>query len=279
MSAASSKTPLRIAVIGKGRWGSRIVETLQTLSECQVVAVVSHEWQKLVEIKIDGVVVATPASTHFAIALPFVKRGGSVFIEKPFTTSLSDAQQLADEATKSGAMITVGHLHLYNPAYLAMKQGLAGIGAIQKIVAEAGGPGPIRTDVSVLWDWMPHDIALILDLVGTLPISVQASASNGTASASLTFGSGASASISNSWILKEKCRRLTVIGEKGQLVFDDFAPKDPASERPLTVELRAWLESIVDKKPLPSDMKEGLAVMKVLEAVAQAASSQKDANE
>src|SRR3989344_3759149 len=113
------KQKVRVAVIGAGQWGTRIIKTLETLPDCEVVYVEARNYENLInKSDIDAVLVATPGSTHYRVALPFVKKGLPVFIEKPMTTSFKDAHILKQAAKKSGSLIFVGHIHLYNPAFL-----------------------------------------------------------------------------------------------------------------------------------------------------------------
>jgi len=181
---------------------------------------------------VDGLVIATPGSTHAKIALPYVEAGVPTFIEKPMTVSLADAKQLVREAKKSGALIQVGHIHLYNPAYLKLKELLPKIGKLRLINFEGTAPGPVRDDMSVLWDWGPHGVGLAIDLLDRKPTGVQAwgqkilkprSKFHDAVQARLLFSGGVEATLSLSWLWPEKRGKLTVIGFEGSLVFDDTA--------------------------------------------------------
>lgn len=123
--------------------------------------------------QVDAVVVATPGSTHAAVALPFIRQGVPTFIEKPMATSLSDASRLCRAVDKSGTTVFVGHIHLYNEAFLKMKELAKEAGKIRTVHFEGMNDGPIRDDMSVLWDWGPHGVSMILDLLGKKPTHVQ----------------------------------------------------------------------------------------------------------
>jgi UDP-2-acetamido-3-amino-2,3-dideoxy-glucuronate N-acetyltransferase len=293
----------RVAVIGAGRWGKNIVKTLQSLPECDIVYVETKDHRVLVEkTDIDAVVVATPGATHATVALPFIKRGWPVFIEKPFTTSLADARKLHHAARKSGALVFVGHLHLHNPPYRKIKRLLPRIGAVRWIHAEGANNGPYRDDMSALWDWAPHDVALMLDLLGKMPRRVQAWEASllrprarlgDIAFIKLEFPGKVVGFIFNSWLFPEKRKKVSIIGEKGSIVFDDTAEKKvtlyehmgpvvsgkkitrqesvvsfPSYEpdSPLSLEMRSFLKMAKKKEKSPGTRAEGLKVVKVLDA-------------
>ncbi len=256
---------LRIGIIGTGRWGSNILRTLEGLTACEVAFAVGRDFTEALQTHdVDAVAIATPASTHLAVAKACLKRGLPIFVEKPLATSLKDALAIAAMAKEYDTAVFVGHIHLYNPAYLAMKKKAAKVGKIRRVLAEAGGPGPVREDANVLWDWTPHDVALLLDLFGRAPTKVDARGDDDAVSLCLRFPGGAEAFIYNARTMPEKVRRVTVVGETGSVAFDDFLPKLPGAIPPLTAELKAWLGSLRGKK-IPTDLEEGLAVVNVLD--------------
>ena len=297
------KQKVRVAVIGAGQWGTRIIKTLETLPDCEVVYVEARNYENLInKSDIDAVLVATPGSTHYRVALPFVKKGLPVFIEKPMTTSFKDAQILKQAAKKSGSLIFVGHIHLYNPAFLKAKELTKHIGRIRFIVSEGSNNGPYRNDMSALWDWAPHDISMILDVVGTTPVSVEGwglsslrpeTALDDVAFVKINFSDGVAGFVFNSWLFSEKRKRLTIIGEKSSIVFDDTATKkvifyenmgpdvegksiirkEPSVSYPpydptlsLIPELEAFLEMVRTNTKPKTDIDNGLLVVKIIEA-------------
>ncbi|MEK7113931.1 MAG: Gfo/Idh/MocA family oxidoreductase [Patescibacteria group bacterium] len=301
---------VRLALIGAGRWGKNIIKTLDALPECELAYQATHDWRTLLEKSdIDGVLIATPTSTHAEIALPFIERGLPVFIEKPFTTSLADAKRLQKAAEESGSIIFVGHLHLYNPPYLAIKKLLPTIGRVRWIYAEGANNGPYRDDMSALWDWAPHDIALMLDMLGSLPLRVQAFSAlllrpaahlDDIAFIKLEFPNRAVGFIFNSWLFPEKRKKVSIIGKKSSIVFDDTAEKKIAlyehmgpevagnavtrnepsisyppygDEKSLALELKAFLRTILEKEKPLSGVAEGLDVVAVLDAAERSISA------
>lgn len=256
---------LKIRLIGLGRWGTNIYNTLQDMSGVEVLVEENAD--------VDAVIVATPGATHAKVALPFIEAGLPTYIEKPMTTSLKDALRLK----KADGNIFVGHIHLYNPAYLKAKELVKKIGRIKQLYFEGMAPGPIRDDMSVWWDWGPHGVSLALNLLGTMPIDVQAWGNNDVAQVRLGFPKKIEVFCATTWLSPEKRMKLTVIGARGSVVFDDRAEKKVALYRgdkvtrprygkqaPLKLELEAFIKSIKTKKQPVTDINNGLAVVKVL---------------
>lgn len=281
---------IRLALIGAGRWGQSIERTLREMPGIKLV-VVDHaaDTKKIVLADIDGALIATPGSTHVEVALPFIQAGLPVFIEKPLATSLAEARQLK-QAAKNKNLVQVGHIHLYNPAFLAAKKAAQKIGQIRLIVFEGLAPGPVREDMSVWWDWGPHGVSMMMDLLKQLPYCAQAWGINfnkakfglyDVVQARLRFPDGAEALCSTSWLSPDKRTRLTVIGEKGSVVFDDRAEKKViyfqsnnnisypsySNEPALRAELKQFLKMIKTKQPVLTGINNGLAVVEILDAV------------
>ena len=293
----------KLALIGVGRWGKNILRTLEGIKGVEVTAFDTATSPSpsphLRRGEFDGVLIATPGSTHAQIALPYIKRGLPVFIEKPMTTRLKDAVLLERAAQKSGSSIFVGHVHLYNPAYLKLKQLLPKVGTVKLIHFEGMAPGPVRDDMSVLWDWGPHGVSMMLDLVGAMPQRAQAwgpafvppkaGLRRGkardfahTVMAKLDFPGNIAGTMHLSWSWPEKRVKLTVVGSRGSLVFDDTADRKVTfyrngrvthprygGQQPLTRELAAFIRivQIVQKGQQPkTDARQGVDVVRALSA-------------
>lgn len=217
---------IRLGLLGLGRWGTNIARTLKEFPEVELITA------GLAAARLDGVLIATPGSTHAEVAEPFIKKGLAVFVEKPFTTKLADAERLQRRAEESGAVVQVGHVHLFNPAYWAAKELIQGNGKPRFILCEGMNNGPYRDDVSALWDWAPHDVAVLLDLMGELPQSVQAWGFDllrpgkhllDTAVIRYAFSSGVAAVSLVSWLALGKRKKITFVGERDSVVFNDTA--------------------------------------------------------
>lgn len=243
---------LRVGLFGLGRWGTNILNTLKTMEGVEVAfaydPMKNPSFPPLVrgertpfppakgdlpagQAGVQGVIVATPGSTHAEVALPFIKAGIPTYIEKPLTLSMADARKLERAAKKSGALIFCGHLHLYNPAYQVAKQHAQHAGKLRYISFEGMNNGPFRDDMSAMWDWASHDVYLAMDLLGgQLPKSVQAW---GIAALrpktnlydfsliKMMFAGGVEAISMTSWLSPEKRKNVTIVGESDSIVFDD----------------------------------------------------------
>lgn len=251
---------------------------------------------------IDGVVISTPAPSHADIALPLLATGKHVYIEKPLALTMDDASRIANAASDHNRQVMVGHLIRYHAAFIELQAQLdtGVIGDLRHIQATRLAMGRIRNTESVLFDLCPHDLSLVLALTGTSPTRVScAGASHVTPgivdvlSTVLGFPDGISAHMNTGWINPVKQHCLTVIGNKGSLVFDDTRPWDekltlfvddieqdgdyftitrqtpqplavPEGE-PLKDEMRAFIDSCESGHPAPTDIKDALAVQAVLE--------------
>ncbi len=274
---------IKLALIGTGRWGKNIQRTLENISNVKLVAVAdsAKEARQVAKIKnLDGVVIATPGSTHASVALPFIRQGLPTLIEKPLTTSLVEAVRLQRAATKSGAIVFVGHIHLYNPAFRKAKLLLAGR-QLHTIYFAGVNHGPVRPDTSVLWDWGPHGISLVHDILRQQPRATQAWGNRDTILMRLIYPRGPLVTLHHSWIAPSKEVRLVIVADGRSIVVDETAvSKITAYDRkarvshprysqtpPLTLELRAFLDTIRLHRRSPlTDLASGVAVVRVLAA-------------
>lgn len=291
---------IRLGLLGLGRWGTNLERTLGSFPEVELIT------DSVSEAQLDGVLIATPGSTHAALAEPCIEKGLAVFIEKPFTTNLADALRLQQLAKKSQAVVQVGHVHLFNPAYQAAKKSVHGSGKLRSIFFEGMNNGPYRDDMSVLWDWAPHDVAILLDLLGELPESVQAwgfdllrpgKNLHDTAVIRYRFASGLQALSVVSWLAPAKRKKVTFIGEQSSLVFDDTAEKkvtfyagmgpqvagkeiqkqepvilypDYSTELPLRLELQAFIKAVKTRTVPVAGLQHAVDSVRVLAAAEQA---------
>lgn len=172
----------------------------------------------------------------------------------------------------------VGHVHLYNPAYQAAKELVKKAGRIRYLTFEGMNWGPFRSDVSAMWDWAPHDIALAMDVLGGKPKTVQAWGTRDWAIIKLGF-SAYPVLIHVTWLSPEKRKKMTVVGEKYSVAFDDVAERKVAvhqdgkitypnykKEMPLTAEMKAFIEMVKTGKRPKTDVQQGLDVVRILDA-------------
>jgi predicted dehydrogenase len=248
----------RLGLIGRGKWGRKIERTLLSLPDVSVGIIRKEEPLRS---DIDGILIASPSASHADLALPYISAGIATFIEKPMATSVRDAQRIQDAVTQSRTPVFVGHIHLYNPVYLALLKVLPGLGAIRYALCENANGNP-RTDSSVLWDWLPHDLSRARAIFGDDPVDVQAwnlTDSQISQAAVSRYRYGTASLVSTmSWLSPIRRQRMTIAGERGLLIFDEmserklilhdkqgilsYPPYD--GDLPLTRELRAFLNVV-----------------------------------
>jgi UDP-2-acetamido-3-amino-2,3-dideoxy-glucuronate N-acetyltransferase len=312
---------LSIAVMGAGYWGKNLIRNLFELNALKVICDKNEASLKqmrtlypscdystsladvLSRDDISGVVIATPAETHFMLAQKVLQSGKHVFVEKPLTLSGKDAEELIDLAKRKNLVLMVGHLLQYHPAFIKLKQ-LAQegeLGRINYIYSHRLNLGKIRREENILWSFAPHDISMILALAGEEPESVIATGGNylhkkiaDVTTTHLEFSSGLKAHVFVSWLHPFKDQKLVVVGDKKMAVFDDTLPWQeklliyphhvnwennvpvptggvpervsiPFAE-PLKLECEHFLDCIEKRKPALTNGEEGLRVLKVLNA-------------
>jgi len=251
---------MRLAVVGRGRWGRNIVATLEGWPQVELLAP-SRDPQVILAARPEGVLIATPSPTHAEFARPFIEAGLPTFIEKPFTTDVADAEQLRDAALRTGAPVFIGHVHLYNPAFQTLVATLPRIGPLHRVSCQGFSIAP-RIDSSILWDWLPHFLAMGRAIGLDPPTHVTArnlAGSDPIASADVRFTCGdVELRIETNWLGNEKRMRFEVIGSRGTTTLHESRPTDKvdlqladtltnpsyAPDRPLTCELRAFLDMV-----------------------------------
>lgn len=318
---------MRVAVIGAGYWGKNLVRNFSALGAlgaiCETDAKqaaalgLAYPSAKLAtsdavfgDPEIQAVAIATPAATHGLLARRALESSKHVFVEKPLCLDLVEANELAAIARSRGLILMVGHMLLYHPAYVALRATVAAgrIGTLRYVYSTRLSLGKIRREENALWSFAPHDISMILDLVGRMPKRLTASGaaflSPGVADTTLShlhFSEGLQAHIFVSWLHPFKEHRLVVVGSEGMIVFDDVhsgpaklqlyphlvqwngdlpevskadAEAVPYGDaEPLNVECRQFLTSITDGVQPRSDADEGIRVLKVLDACQRSLSS------
>ncbi|GIW79549.1 MAG: oxidoreductase [Gemmatales bacterium] len=242
-----------IGMIGAGRWGSNWIRTLAALPGvnlrwcCDVnqasldrvrrqfpaVATTPDLADLLDDGSLDGVVIATSAPTHFEVASRALQAGKHVLIEKPMTLTTAEAHALNRLARDARRVLMVGHLLEYHPAINLIQNMIASgeLGDIYYIYLQRLNLGTVRSDENAWWSLAPHDISVACRLFGDMPLSVQCRGQNivqpGIADvvfATLEFPGSRLAHIHVSWLDPHKTRKLTVVGSKKMVVFDDTLP-------------------------------------------------------
>ena len=321
MTKSKQKKRPAVAVIGSGYWGKNLVRNFYDLGALELVCdrdesilqqiadqyggtqtcLATHD--VLNRDDIDGVVIASPAETHFGVAREALLAGKHVFVEKPLVLFESEAEELIGLANDSNRVLMVGHLLQYHPVFECLKELVSSgeLGRINYIYSHRLNLGKIRREENILWSFAPHDISMILALADEAPESVLATGGNylhqkiaDVTTTHLAFPSGLRAHIFVSWLHPFKEQKLVVVGDRKMAVFNDTlewedklllypheiswqnnipVPAKAAPERvkidqaePLRKECRHFLDSITSGTAPLTDGAEGLRVLRVLNA-------------
>jgi predicted dehydrogenase len=307
----------RLAVFGCGAWGKNIVRTVHRLGYLSAVVDPSEVGQKNVadiapdlpcysdlknvlnDDSIRGVMIATPAETHFAIARDVILAGKDVFVEKPMTIDLGEAAELVRLAETEGKLLMVGHLLEYHPAICKIEELVQSgeLGNIQYIVSNRLNLGKLRTEENVLWSFAPHDLSVIIRLMRSSPTQVVATGGTfltpGIADTTLTqllFKNGARAHVFVSWLHPFKEQKLVVIGDKKMITFCDVTKElilydqrvdwiegapipvrgdsgvavEFSDESPLDIECQHFADCVATRQTPRTDGRSGLRILSIL---------------
>lgn len=305
-----------IAVIGCGYWGKNLVrnfaglgvlhticdsdaEKLEYLKSLYPEMNTEIDYQRvLADKEIQGVVIATPAASHYPMAKETLLSGKDVFVEKPFATSSKNAQELVELSAEKQRILMVGHLLLYHPAVQMLKRYIQSgeLGEIYYLYSTRVNLGQIRQDENALWRLVPHDIAMFIYLLEESPVIISAQGSSylqpdfvDVVFVTLRLGR-ALAHIHASWLDPHKIRQLTVVGSKKMAVFDDMEPEYKLQiydkgvisntlltrsaevlfpqvklTEPLLLECQEFITCMEERRGPLSDAKLGLEVVEALE--------------
>ncbi len=184
---------------------------------------------------LEAVVVTTPLNTHFEIAKFFLEKGKHVLIEKPFTSTSREAEELMAIAERKKLVLMAGHVYSFNPGIRKLKEILdkGELGELYYLSTERVGLGPIRKHASALWDLATHDICIAIHLLGQSPDKVTAEGESYIQKGvedivflSLKFPKRVFCNVHATWIAPEKIRKVTVVGSRGMAVFDDVSKSE-----------------------------------------------------
>lgn len=315
----TSENPPNICVVGCGHWGKNLIRNFHKLGHlfgiCDsdparlesfrtqyAVNAYGALQEALLDPQVQAVVLATPAEQHAAMAVAALNAGKDVFVEKPLALKWQDGMEMVQTARRRGRILMVGHLLLYHPAILKIKELLdrGELGRLEYIYSNRLSMGKIRREENALWSFAPHDISVIMMLAGELPVQVSAlggayvqpNIADVTVS-NLLFDHGTRAHIFVSWLHPYKEQRLVVIGSKKMVVFEDSRANDklvlydkqidfangsyqvtqpkPApvplpDTEPLSAECEHFIECVRERKTPRTTGEDGVMVLQVLQA-------------
>jgi UDP-2-acetamido-3-amino-2,3-dideoxy-glucuronate N-acetyltransferase len=278
-----------LALIGFGPWGRNIARNLSSLGALRMIcdsspaardearrhygdaAVVAEVATALEDPGIHACVIATPAASHAELGRLVLEAGKDVLVEKPLALTVADGERLVELAVKGGRVLMVGHVLEYHPAVEKLRElvGAGELGELRYVYSNRLNLGRIRTEENALWSFAPHDLHVILGLVGEPPTDVACRGGSyvnrGVADvtmSTLSFASRVRAHVFVSWLHPYKDHKLVVVGDRKMLVFDDARATDKLHVYPHRVD---WIESIpiavkLDPEPVPIADEEPLAV-------------------
>ncbi|MFQ5606439.1 MAG: Gfo/Idh/MocA family protein [Candidatus Zixiibacteriota bacterium] len=317
-----------IGIIGIGDWGKNLLRNFHNLTDGNLTIAcdadekrrknaesvypgltTTADYDELINDKsIGAIVIGTPPDSHFDLAMRAIESGKDVFVEKPLVLSVSEGEKLVAEAERRKRIIMVGHIMVYHQATLYLKDLISSgkLGEIYYMYASRVNLGKVRSIENAWWSFAPHDISIILFLMDSDPVRVTAAGSaylqdgiEDVVFTTLHFADGKMAHIHVSWLDPHKDRKITVVGSKKMVVFDDtkagekirlydkgaerkqdyetyaeylslrtgdiIIPKIPGGE-PLAEECKHFLECIESRKKPRSDGAEGVRTLRVLNA-------------
>jgi predicted dehydrogenase len=245
---------IHVGVIGCGYWGPNLIRNFTEITTSEVVAVAdlreerlktiqnanhgvvtTKDYNDLFNMNLDALVIATPPATHFALAKEALEHGLNVMVEKPLTICVRDAEELVALADKKGLVLMVGHTFTFNSAVHALKKLIddGEVGQIYYVDTARLNLGLFQRDMNVLWDLAPHDISILNYILGTSPISVEAYGMDcvfkgiyDVAYMNLVYPNNVLAQVHVSWLDPCKVRRVTVVGSKKMVVYNDVDPNE-----------------------------------------------------
>lgn len=319
---------VKVGVLGAGYWGPKLIRNFQEIPSADMATVcdlrqdrldhirelyptvrVTTDYKDLLRSDVEAVAIATPIPTHHHLAREALLAGKHVLVEKPLTANSEEAEDLVNLAEQRGLSLMVGHTFEYNPAVEYLRNLIANgeLGRIYYINATRVNLGIFQSDINVVWDLAPHDVSILLFILGMLPVNVSArgaayvrSKIHDVAYLTLHFPNEIMADIRVSWLDPCKIRRITVVGSKKMVVYDDVEPTEkiriydkgvdvpPYSDtleefhlsyrygdittpaipnvEPLRVECEHFLHCIRTGERPRSDGRDGLEVVRILEA-------------
>jgi predicted dehydrogenase len=320
--------PVRVGLVGCGYWGPNLARNLHQIPQTQLAVCCDQDPQALSRLRmiypqadtttqyrevladrsIDAVVVATPARSHYALARDALLADKHVLVEKPLAMSSEEAREMISLAEQRRRVLMVGHIFEYHPAVREIKSLIdAGdLGQVYYIYSTRVNLGRVQSDINALWSIAPHDISILNYLLGAMPESVSAHGGtflNGTVEdvvfLVLGFPGGVLGHVHASWLDPSKVRRMTIVGSRRMVVYDDVAgegkikiydkgvyrkgddifgefqyrvhsgdisiPKIDMTE-PLRIECTHFAECILQGRQPLTDGLNGLRVVQVLEA-------------
>ena len=318
---------INIAVVGAGAWGKNHIRVFSEIPNVRLQYVCDQDPSKLRSLReiypqtkmienlepivqdpeVRGVVVASSALSHYSLSKDLMQADKDVLVEKPMALSVKDAEEMIEISEKRNRVLMVGHLLIYHPVVDRLKEMVVSgeLGKIYYIYTQRVNLGVIRQDENALLSFAPHDVSVILYLLEEEPVTVTGCGESyiqkgieDVAFLGLQFSDGKMANIHLSWLDPHKLRKITIVGSKKMVVFDDMevseklkvydkGVKNPSYDtygeylslrfgditipsikmtEPLRAEAEHFIHSIESRKEPRTGGRDGLKVVKILMA-------------
>jgi predicted dehydrogenase len=244
---------IRVGVAGCGYWGPNLIRNFRALPDCRLKMMCDLSTSRLKHLKtlypevqsgtdyhqmlegnqLDAVVIATNVQSHYPMAKAALLAGKHALVEKPLAGSVEHCEELVEIAERKGLVLMTGHTFLYSPVIRKIREIIehGDIGEIRYISARRLSLGLFQKDINVAWDLAPHDLSIILSIMGELPEAVNCRGSahitpgvEDVTTMCLTFSRQRSATVQSSWLDPRKVREMTIVGSTRMIVYDDLAP-------------------------------------------------------
>lgn len=249
------KTSIALGVVGCGYWGPNLIRNFRGLPDCSLKLMCDASAERLAHMNklypevegtasydhclngagLDAIAIATPVRFHHSMAKASLLAGKHTFIEKPMAMSVAECEELIALADRLGLILMVGHTFLFAPAVRKIKEIVDSgeLGELRYIAARRLNLGLFQKDINVAWDLAPHDISIVLHIMGDTPLSVacwgDAHITPGIEDVTnmyLRFAKNCVALIHSSWLDPKKVREMTFVGSKRMVVYDDVAMQE-----------------------------------------------------
>lgn len=328
MSSGESERVVNVAVVGVGGWGKNLVRNYSQIPGARLKYLCDLDEKKLKSVQsqfpadktttrfdelvadpdLEAIIIATTGPSHFKLCKQALLAGKDVYVEKPMVLAAKDAAELVQLAETHKRILMVGHLLEYHPVVQKLKEMIDSgeLGKVRYIYSQRLNLGTVRADENAMWNFAPHDISVILYLLGMSPSDVSARGQSYLQAGiedvvflAINFNGKAMGHVHVSWLDPHKTRRITIVGSKRMAVFDDLEPNeklkiyDKGAEvntdydtfaeyvglrfgditvpyirvgEPLRIECEHFLRCVRDRSQPLSDGHDGLRVVKVLEA-------------
>ena len=246
---------IRLGVVGYGYWGPNIVRNFAEVPGCQLVAVSDMRAERLAMVRarfptvktyadpnelvadrrVDAVVIVTPVSTHYDLAMQALRAGKHVLVEKPLAASSEQAIRLVDEADRRKLTLSVDHTFVYTGAVRKIRELVANesLGDVLYYDSVRVNLGLFQHDVNVIWDLAVHDLAIMDHVLPSQPIAVSATGMShvgnepeNIAYITLFFADRMIAHLHVNWLAPVKVRRTLIGGSRKMIVYDDLEPSE-----------------------------------------------------